>query len=193
MTFVALAVVVGIVALAAGFALGRRGRAGTRSAADPLAPGPVAPNPVESGPATVGAPAGGGPTRPATPWLVAVTAISAVALVVAGIALARSGGHGRSAASSPTTTSSTTTTTVPEPAGSTTPSTQLGGTVSVPNVVGTARNVAVATLEKAGLKVSVDTLALANVPPGFVISQNPLPAGLVMPGATVALVVSASN
>ena len=33
-----------------------------------------------------------------------------------------------------------------------------------------------ATLGNVGLKAIVETLPLANVPPGFVISQSPLPA-----------------
>ena len=48
-------------------------------------------------------------------------------------------------------------------------------------------------LKNAGLKVSVETLSLSNVPSGFVISQTPLPAALVTAGSTVSLVVSAAT
>ena len=166
MTFVAGALVGIVLGLGAGLALGRRTRSGT--------------------------PADAGPMVGSKEWRGGVTAIAAIALVVAAVALVQSNRHnGNSVAAPPTTT---TTSTAPQSAGSTTASsTPLGATVSVPNVVGSTRSVAIAALEKAGLKVSIDTLALANVPDGFVISQNPLPAAMLSPGSTVALVVSAST
>ena len=119
------------------------------------------------------------------------TILAAVALIVAAIALARSGGHDHVVvAPTPTTTTSTTQVAA---SSTTTSTTQVAPTVSVPNVVGQARQQAVTALVAAGLRVSIDTLALANVPPGFVISQNPLPAGIVARGTTILLVVSAAT
>ena len=54
------------------------------------------------------------------------------------------------------------------------------------------RKEAVAILKRAGLEVSIESLPLSNVPTGFVISQNPLPAATAVPGSTVTLVVSAA-
>jgi beta-lactam-binding protein with PASTA domain len=64
----------------------------------------------------------------------------------------------------------------------------------VPNVSHPPRTQkdAEAILKRAHFVVSVETLALSNVPPGYVISQNPLPAAKAAAGTTVNLVVSAA-
>lgn len=128
------------------------------------------------------------------------TAVAMVALIVAAIALARSDrGSGRSAATTPAATTSPTTaasTGGGEPATTTTTtaigSTEPSGVVSVPNVEHLSRSEAIPILQHAGLKVSIETLALSNVPANFVISQTPLPGAMTTPGTTVTLVISAA-
>ena len=122
------------------------------------------------------------------------TAVAMLALLVAAVALAdryrRDQTGPATSRASPTTTSTTTksaastTTTSPEPT----------GLISVPNVSHPplARSDAVTILQRAGLAVSIESLPLANVPAGFVISQNPLPAAMAAAGSTVTLVVSAA-
>jgi hypothetical protein len=121
--------------------------------------------------------------------------IAAVALVASGVALSRSGRKepATSAAVAIVAGTTTTTTSPTVAASTTTPGTATDATVSVPNVVGSGRDDAVTTLEKIGLKPSVETLSLANVPDGFVISQSPLPAAVVTVGSTVSLVVSSAT
>ncbi|HTD50033.1 MAG TPA: PASTA domain-containing protein [Acidimicrobiia bacterium] len=123
---------------------------------------------------------------------VAVT-LAAVALIASGIAIARSGGHGPTtrATSAPTTSTAPPAPSTPTPTSTTIPS--VASTESVPNVVGQRTATATATLEHLGLRATVETLALANVPAGFVISQSPLPAALVPPGTAVSLVVSSAT
>ena len=117
------------------------------------------------------------------------TVLAALALVVAAAAFVRSGRHdGRADTGGSTTTSTTARDTAP----TTTPVTAPRATVSVPNVVGLARETAVEKLQNAGLHATFAALTLSNVPPGFVISQSPLPGGLVAPGAAVSLVVSST-
>jgi len=122
------------------------------------------------------------------------TTIALIALVVAAVALAASArDRGTSAGTAPapsattagTSSASSTTTTVP---------TEPTGLVTVPNVSHPPRTQkdAVAILRRAHLEVGIDTLALANVPPGFVISQNPLPEATTTAGSTVTLVISAA-
>jgi hypothetical protein len=125
------------------------------------------------------------------------TTISLIALLVAAGALAASArdrdDSGGSVSTATTTiagatgtasASSTTTSVPPEPA----------GLVTVPNVAHPprSRKDAVAILKRAHLEVNIETLALSNVPPGYVISQNPLPEVKTTAGSTVTLVVSAA-
>lgn len=121
------------------------------------------------------------------------TVIAVIALVVAAGALAnseRDHGHGpATVAAAPTTTAT------PGPIGSTTtttPDTAANALVIVPNVSHPplTRKDAEAALKRSHLLASVRTLALVNVPPGFVISQNPLPEATATAGSTVTLVVS---
>ena len=116
-------------------------------------------------------------------------AIAAVALVAASVALARMDhdDHNVAAPASPTSTTSSTR----APATSTT--TEPRATVTVPNVVGETRNAALAALRNLGLHPHIETIAMTTVPPGFVLSQNPVTASLVAPGSTVSLVVSAAT
>lgn len=127
------------------------------------------------------------------------TTIAILALVVGAVALARSGrdrDHTAATGGMPGATSTTGTT----PAVTATPNTpstsaasQPTGLVAVPNVSHPplTRKDAVDILKRAGLQVSIESLPLANVPAGFVISQNPLPAAMATTGSTVTLVVSA--
>ncbi len=129
----------------------------------------------------------------------AATTIALIALLVAAVALANSerdrdadrgavgagvGGANTTTTAAPSTTAAATSTT------RTTPT----GLVSVPNVSHPPleRKESVAILKRAGLEVNIESLPLSNVPTGFVISQNPLPAATAVPGSTVTLVVSAA-
>ena len=127
------------------------------------------------------------------------TTIALIALVVAAVALANSerdrdadrGAVGTGAGSTGTTTTAAPSTTA---AATSTTATTPTGLVSVPNVSHPPleRKEAVAILKRAGLEVNIESLPLSNVPTGFVISQNPLPAATAVPGSTVTLVVSAA-
>lgn len=129
------------------------------------------------------------------------TALAVAALVVASVALARSdrgsGGSAVAGNASPTTTAGAGATTTTGAAGATSTTTttitgtQSSGPVTVPNVQTLSRADAVSTLERLGLKVSIETLPLANVPPGFVLTQAPLPGATTTAGALVTLEVSA--
>ena len=131
--------------------------------------------------------------------------MATVAIVVSGIALA----HSSHSDHTSTTNTATTTTAAPSNSNSS-PSTSaptvaaggsstttttlfLGATVTVPNVVEMTKDAAVATLGNVGLKATVETLPLANVPAGFVISQSPLPSAQVTAGSAVSLVVSSAS
>jgi cytoskeletal protein RodZ len=121
------------------------------------------------------------------------TALAMVALVVAAVALANSDRRGAHTGDAAAVSSATTATTTSTPATATTStSTTPTGLISVPNVEHLSRSDAVPILERAGLKVSIESLPLADVPAGFVISQSPLPGAMAPAGATVALVVSAA-
>jgi PASTA domain-containing protein len=120
----------------------------------------------------------------------AALGVGTLALVVAVVALARSSPGTRTevrtiAAPPPSTAttsaSTTTTTTAPRDA-----------MVVVPSVQGLQRDAATAELQAVGLKVSLESISLANVPSGHVISQTPLPDSTVPVGTTVQLVVSAA-
>ena len=128
------------------------------------------------------------------------TTIAVIALLVAAVALADSErGRDRNpgpAAAAPGTTTTTGAHSGPSTASSTTTTSGStpGGLVAVPNVSHPPleRNDAVAILKRAGLEVTIELLPLTNVPPGFVISQNPLPAAMTTAGSTVTLVVGAA-
>jgi hypothetical protein len=128
------------------------------------------------------------------------TTIALIALLVAAGALAAGArdrddsGGSIPAASAATTTTATTagaraasSTTTSVPAAS-------AGLVTVPNVSHPplTRKDAVAILERAHLEVNVESLPLSNVPPGYVLSQTPLPEAKTAAGSTVTLVVSAA-
>jgi hypothetical protein len=121
------------------------------------------------------------------------TAIALLALVVAAVALAgreRDRDHGSGSAA----TTNVTSTTVAAVAASSTTTQVTSGLVTVPNVSHPpfTREDAEAALKRAHLEVNIETLPLSNVPPGFVISQNPLPEATTPAGSTVTLVVSAA-
>jgi hypothetical protein len=146
-------------------------------------------------PATVADADGGviarAPTRPGGSDRSRATIVVAVlALAASGVALARSDRHTRAPSPPPDTTTSTS---PPASAGAgSTTTAKAAATVAVPNLVGQARATAETLLASAGLEARVTTLALSNVPAGFVITQNPQPATQVVAGATVSLVVSAA-
>jgi hypothetical protein len=115
------------------------------------------------------------------------TIIALVALVCSVIALVESTRSDRSsgvARAGPTTTTAAPTTTAPA-------DTTTRASTSVPRVLGLSETDAVAMLRRAGFQFSVETLALANVPTGYVISQSPLPESTAPAGSTVNLIVSA--
>jgi len=87
-----------------------------------------------------------------------------------------------------TTTAPSTTSTVPDPP--TTTTTRRAERVSVPTVVGIARDDAITQLAGAGLESRVQTLPSPGTPAGFVLSQSPLPGVEIGKGSTVVLVVS---
>jgi beta-lactam-binding protein with PASTA domain len=120
------------------------------------------------------------------------TAIALLALAVAAVALANSERDRDHATASATATNVTSTTVAPSSTTVATTSTTLGRLVTVPNVSRLARNDAEAALKRAHLQVNIETLPLANVPPGFVLSQIPLPEVKTTAGSTVTLVVSAA-
>ena len=127
------------------------------------------------------------------------TAVAVLALVVAAVALARSDHNPSPGTATPVTaapaTAATTTTaaaaTTTTLAGSPTTGSQPGGPITVPQVQTLSRADAVGMLERLGLKVSIETLPLSNVPAGFVLSQSPLAGATVPKGTLVTLEVSA--
>ena len=64
----------------------------------------------------------------------------------------------------------------------------VSGAASVPNVVGLSGQSAQASLQSAGFKVNVQTVA-ANTAPGNVWQQNPNANATVAPGTTVTILV----
>jgi hypothetical protein len=119
------------------------------------------------------------------------TAVALLALLVAAVALANSNRRIDQAGREASAAARTSPTTTDAAASTTTSTTAPGGFVRVPNVEHIARVQAVPILRHAGLEVSIDRLPISNVPAGFVISQNPLPAATAAAGSTVTLVVSA--
>ena len=131
--------------------------------------------------------------RSRSDWSGIAIAMAALALGASGVALVRSDRRRSNGSTAPAGSTPTSTTGVAPARPTTTTVTSGTATVSVPNVVGMARTNAEASLQDAGLKASVETLSLANVPAGFVISQTPLPAAVVPIGTTVSLVVSGAT
>ena len=119
--------------------------------------------------------------------------VSLLALVVGGVALVestRSRGHDAPAGLPVVSTApaAKATTSVP----STAPEDAVAaGLVRVPNVLRLPEATALSLVRKAGLVTNVDSIALANVPAGYVMSQSPLPESTAPPGTTVNLQVSA--
>ena len=124
------------------------------------------------------------------------TVIAVAALVLAIVALVRSGhtsgsestgagpGGPPSTSPAPSTVDSTS-----APAPSSTTSTVLT-TVTVPNVVGLSQSNATMQLQRAGLRTQVRPLPLGNVVPGFVVEQTPIAFSTTSSGAAVVLGVS---
>jgi hypothetical protein len=128
------------------------------------------------------------------------TAVAVAALVVAAVALARSDHSSNRGTATPgtaapatiaTTTTAAAATTTTTAAGSPSTGSQSGGPITVPQVQTLSRTDAVGMLERLGLKVSIETLPLSNVPAGFVLSQSPLAGATVPKGTLVTLEVSA--
>jgi hypothetical protein len=118
--------------------------------------------------------------------------LALLALVVGCVALVEStrahNDHTTPAAvAAPTTDPDPTSTTLPPE----TDATDTVGGVRVPNVLRLPEASALTILSHAGLTANVDTISLANVPAGFVMSQSPLPETTASAGTTVNLQVSA--
>lgn len=117
------------------------------------------------------------------------TTIALLALVLALVALVEST-RNRSVTRTVAAPSAAVTAPTPTPSSDTEPPAPRA-IVEVPKVLGRTEPDAVSILKNAGLQVSVETLALANVPKNFVISQSPLPQSTAAAGSTVNLIVSA--
>ena len=114
--------------------------------------------------------------------------ISLAALVVAVLALVRSGDSGSdstSSASSAATDPSSSSVTTDGSASSSTSSSILVSNVTVPNVVGLSQTAATQALQAVGLRVHVQSLPLSNVPAGFVVTQTPIAFSTTAPNAVV--------
>ena len=124
------------------------------------------------------------------------TMIAVAALVVAIVALVRSGHTSGSKSTSarpegpPSTSAPSTADSTSAPPSSTT-STALT-TVTVPNVIGLSQSNATLQLQRAGLRTQVRQLPLGNVLPGFVVEQTPMAFSTTSSGAVVVLGVSST-
>ena len=121
--------------------------------------------------------------------------VAVAALVVAIIALVRSGDNGSPASdTTPRPTDQPVTTVAPTISSTTTSESTTSTTVlrdvTVPNVVGMTQTTAAETLTRAGLRSHVQTLPLTNVPAGFVVTQTPMAFSTTTSGAIVSLGVS---
>ncbi len=120
--------------------------------------------------------------------------IALVALVLGSVALVEST---RSHDSNPAPAAIATATTVPpapptsSAATPTTGARDPNGDIQVPNVLKLKEADALSIIQQSGLQSNVDTISLANVPSGFVMSQSPLPGSTAPPGTTVNLQISA--
>ncbi len=124
-------------------------------------------------------------------------AVAAVALVGGSIGLARRDhdAHPAAPVAAPTTSAvaPAPSSTTPTPtATATATATEPHPIVSVPDLVGKTRAAALAALRNLALIPNLQMLASPSVPPGYVLSQNPVTESLVTEGSTVSLVVSAA-
>jgi PASTA domain len=128
------------------------------------------------------------------------TVIAVAALIIAIVALVRSGHTSQtrststasgdasdSPSTSPAPSSSASTAGPPSSTTST-----VFTTVTVPNVIGLSQSNAVTQLQRAGLRTQVRPLPLKSVPPGFVVEQTPIAFSTTSSGAVVVLGVSSA-
>ena len=119
-------------------------------------------------------------------------AVVAVALLGGSIGLARHGHNTHSTRGVGHATATTTSLAAPSPSSTTTTVTEPRAVVRVPDLLGKTRAEALATLKDLALIPKLQTLPSSSLPPGFVLSQNPVTQSLVTEGSTVSLVVSAA-
>jgi hypothetical protein len=121
--------------------------------------------------------------------------IAVAALIIAIVALARSGDRGSTPArdvTGPTATSvvpPTASSSLPGSPSSTTSTTELHP-VTVPKVIGLTQTDAIAALDRAGLRARVQPFAVGNVPAGFVVTETPMAFSTATSGSIVLLGVS---
>jgi hypothetical protein len=103
------------------------------------------------------------------------TVIAAVALVVAVIALLRSGEADPRPTAPPGSTGDPPSTAPPSSTAVSTSTTRSSAlaTIAVPNVVGLSQSAATLELQQAGLRSRIEPLPLSSVPAGFVVTQTP--------------------
>jgi cytochrome bd-type quinol oxidase subunit 1 len=126
-------------------------------------------------------------------------AIAVAALIVAIVALVRSGQTSEARSTNPApvdaidspSTSRAPSSSVSATGASSTTSTVFT-TVTVPNVTGLSQSDAVTQLQRAGLRTQVRPLPLKSVPAGFVVEQNPIAFSTTTSGAVVVLGVSSA-
>jgi hypothetical protein len=126
------------------------------------------------------------------------TVIAVAALIVAIVALVRSGHTSRStSAAAGAANGAPSTSAAPSTAGSTsgppssTTSTVLTN-VTVPNVIGLSQTNAILQMQRAGLRTQVRPLPLNSVPAGFVVEQTPMAFSTTSSGGVVVLGVSST-
>ena len=125
--------------------------------------------------------------------------IAILALIIAIVALARSGKTTSTTASDTTTTTEAfvdPTPTTTHGASTTTTSTAAGGgltTVTVPNVIGVSQATAIDRLHQAGLDAKVQLLPLTSVPAGYVVTQSPVAFATATSHSTVEIGVSSGG
>jgi hypothetical protein len=117
--------------------------------------------------------------------------VSLLALLLSVVALAESSRHRQSNNTTIAVSPTLPPTTVPVASSTSTTQPAPGSVVEVPNVLRLSESNAATILTRAGLRMSVETLTLSNVPSGYVLSQSPLPEATAPAGSTVNLIVSA--
>jgi penicillin-binding protein 1A len=70
---------------------------------------------------------------------------------------------------------------------------KIPGETTIPNVVGQNINIALATLDRAFLTVTVNAFNSTGVAPGTVLSQSPVPGGRVPSGTNIVLEIAATD
>jgi hypothetical protein len=124
------------------------------------------------------------------------TVIAVAALVVAIVALVRSGHTSDSQSTSAANGTPSTSPAPSTPRSTSGPSSSTTSTVltnvTVPNVIGLSQSNAIARLQSAGLRTQVRPLPLGNVLPGFVVEQTPMAFSTTSSGAVVVLGVSST-